>query len=99
MVMSWGVPLLNFEGPLLDFDGGGLLNLMGVPGPTFKLWGGSQVSESRGPGVLVPLLHHANKAEVGNLKLLFLLCADAYLDNTTGCFYKFRNMQQAKPFA
>ena len=31
-----------------------------------------------------------NNIEVGNLKILFLLCADAYLDNTTGCFYNFR---------
>ena len=31
-------------------------------GPTFKLWGGSRVPspEVLGPGVLVPLLHHAN---------------------------------------
>ena len=33
-----------------------LLNFRGVPSPTFKLWGGSWVP---GPGVLVPLLHHA----------------------------------------
>ena len=26
---------------------------------------------------------------------IFLLCADAYLDNATGCFYNFQNMQQA----
>ena len=45
-----GVPLLNFEGgpgvPLLNFEGG-------VPGS------GSQGPEVPGPGVLVPLLHHA----------------------------------------
>ena len=52
-----GVPLLNFvEGPgvpLLNFEGGSgvpLLNFREVPGPTFKLWGGSRVPGSRGPG-------------------------------------------------
>ena len=57
---SEGVPLLNFvEGPgvsVLNFEGGPgvpLLNFRGVPGPTFKLSG------VPGPGVLVPLLHHA----------------------------------------
>ena len=51
------VPLLNFEGgprvPLLNFEGGPgvpLLNFRGgVPGPTFKLWGGSEVYDSRVP--------------------------------------------------
>ena len=47
-----GVPFLNIEGgsevPLLNFRG--------VLGPTFKLWWGF-----RGPGSLVPLLHHAIK--------------------------------------
>ena len=33
--------------------------------------------------------------KVVNLKLLFLLCANAYLDNTTDYFYKFQNMQQS----
>ena len=37
-----------------------------------------------------------NKVEVGNLKLLFLLCADAYIHNKIDCFYKFRNTQQAE---
>ena len=43
------VPLLNFVGgpgvPLLNLEGGLgvlLLNFRGVPGPTFKLWGGSK---------------------------------------------------------
>ena len=56
-----GLPLLNFEGGprilLLNFEGdpgASLLNFRGFPSPTFKLWGGST-----GPGVLVPLLHHA----------------------------------------
>ena len=35
-----------------------------------------------------------NKIKVGNLKLLFLLCADAYLDLTIDFFHNFRNMQQ-----
>ena len=49
-----GVPLLNFEGgPEVP-----LLNFRRVPGPTFKLWGKSRVLVP-GPGVLVPLLHHA----------------------------------------
>ena len=46
-----GVPLLNFVGdpgvPLLNFEGGSgipFLNFREVPGPTFKLRGGSQVS-------------------------------------------------------
>ena len=58
-----GVPLLNFEGGpgilLLNFERGPgvpLLNFRWVLGPTFKLWGGFRVP---GPGVLVPLLHHA----------------------------------------
>ena len=66
------VPLLNFEVgpgiPILNFEEGPgilLLNFRGVPGPTFKLWGGSQGSEVRGPGILVPLLHHAKSAKVG----------------------------------
>ena len=50
-----GAPLFNFEGgpgvPLLNFRGGGsrvpLLNSDGAPG-------------SQGPGILVPLLHHAS---------------------------------------
>ena len=49
-----GVPLLNFEGgpgvPLLNFERGPgvpLLNFWGVPDPSFKLWGGSQVQRSR----------------------------------------------------
>ena len=68
------VPLLNFEGGprvlLLNFEGGPgvpLLNFRGVPGHTFKLWGvfrvprpASQGSEVPDPGVLVPLLHHAD---------------------------------------
>ena len=48
-----GVPLLNFQGgpgvPLLNLKGGPkvpLLNFRGVPGPIFKLWGGTG---SRGP--------------------------------------------------
>ena len=52
----WGVPLLNFEGGsevlLLNFEedpGVPILNFRGVQGPTFKLWGGSQV-----PGPRVP---------------------------------------------
>ena len=61
-----GVPLLNFVGspgvPLLNFEGGPgvpLLNFRGVLGPTFKLCGVSQDPKVPGPGVLVPLLHHA----------------------------------------
>ena len=45
------VPLLNFEEgagvPLLNFEGGP----------------GSRVPRSQGPGVLVPLLHHASFVE------------------------------------
>ena len=48
-----GVPLLNFVGgpgtSLLNFEVGPgvpLLNFWGVPGPTFKLWGGSQIPGS-----------------------------------------------------
>ena len=54
-----GVPLLNFEGS----PGVPLLNFRGVLGP------GSQ-----GPGVLVPLLHHAffiNSAQINSLILNF----------------------------
>ena len=43
------LPLLNFDG----YPGVPLLNLKGVPGRNFILWGG--------PGVLVPLLHHAHQ--------------------------------------
>ena len=58
-----GVLLLNFEGgpgaPLLNFTGGGsrapLLNFEGV----------------LGPGVLVPLLHHAS-FDVYKVELVFL---------------------------
>ena len=38
----------------------------------------------------------SKKVEVGKLKLLFLLREDAYLYNTTNCFYSFRNMQKAE---
>ena len=55
------VPLLNFErGPgilLLNFEGGPgvpLWNFRGVAGPTFKLWRGSHVPESRGHGFRGP---------------------------------------------
>ena len=44
-----GVPLLNFEGG----PGVLVLNFEDVPGP------GSQGPEVPGPGILVPLLHHA----------------------------------------
>ena len=61
-----GVRLLNFDGgrevPLSSFEGSPgdpLLNLKVVPGPTFKVWVGSQGPEVPGPVVLVPLLHHA----------------------------------------
>ena len=54
------VPLLKFEGgpvvPLLNFEEGlgvPLLNFEGFPGPE------SKGPEVLGPGVLVPLLHHA----------------------------------------
>ena len=59
-----GVPYLNFqESPgllLLNFEGGPgapLLNFSRIPGPTFKLWGGFQVSVPSvpsfcGPGLL-----------------------------------------------
>ena len=66
-----GVPLLKFEGaPRVP-----LLNFRVVPGPTFKLWGGSRVlgpsvlrSQIPGPGVLVPLLHHAwNHSGIGQV--------------------------------
>ena len=36
------------------------------------------------------------KMKLENLKLLFLLRADPYLDNTTDCSYSFRNMQKAE---
>ena len=53
------VPLLNFVGgpgtPLLNFKGG-----PGVPLLNFEGSPGSQVPEVPGPGVLVPLLHHAH---------------------------------------
>ena len=53
-----GAPLLNFEGgpgvPLLYFEEG-----TGVPLLNFEEGPGSRVPGSRGPGVLVPLLHHA----------------------------------------
>ena len=53
-----GVPLLNFEGgpgiPLLNFEGG-----PGVPLLNFEGGPGSQGPEVPDPGVLVPLLHHA----------------------------------------
>ena len=51
------VPLLNFEGG----PGLPLLKFRGFPGPTLNFEGGSgsQGSEVLGPGVLVPLLHHA----------------------------------------
>ena len=53
-----GAPLLNFEGgpgvPLLYFEEG-----TGVPLLNFEEGLGSRVPGSRGPGVLVPLLHHA----------------------------------------
>ena len=39
-----------------------------------------------------------DEVEVGNLKLLFLLCADAYLDNTSDCFYNFPDLQQSEFF-
>ena len=52
------VPLLNFKGgpgtPLLNFGGG-----PGVPLLNFEGGPGLRVPGSRGPGVLVPLLHHA----------------------------------------
>ena len=58
---SEGVPLLNFEGGpgilFLNFEVGPgvpLLNFRGVPGPTFKLWVGSLVSD---PWVLGSLSH------------------------------------------
>ena len=35
-----------------------------------------------------------SRVEVGNFKLLLLLRADTYLDNTTDHFYCFRNMQE-----
>ena len=41
------VPLLNFEGS----PGVPLLNFREVSGLTFKLWGGSRVLRSRGPGL------------------------------------------------
>ena len=78
-----GVPLLNFEGgpgvPLLNFEGGPgvpLLNFRGVPGPTFKLWGGSRVPgpEVPGPGVLVPLLHHADMIYSTVQKVTCIFC-------------------------
>ena len=59
------VPLLNFvegpEVPLLNFEGGPgfpLLNFRGIPGPR------SQGPDVPGPGVLVPILHHAFKFKV-----------------------------------
>ena len=69
-----GVPLLNFEGgpgvPLLNYEGGHgvpLLKFRVVPGPTFKLWGGHG-SRIPGPGVLVPLLQHADFFDIKQLK-------------------------------
>ena len=63
-----GVPFLNFEGSpgvlLLDFErdpGVPLLNLEGSRVLFLNLEGGpgSQGPEVPGPGILVPLLHHA----------------------------------------
>ena len=56
------VLLLNFEGG----PGVPLINLRGVLGPTFKLWGDSESQglEIPGPGVLIPLLHHARNLHV-----------------------------------
>ena len=39
-----------------------------------------------------------SRVEVGNFKLLLLLRADTNLDNTTDCFYCFRNMQETELF-
>ena len=68
------VPLLNFEGgpavPLLMFEG--------VPGP------GPQDPEVPGPGVLVPLLHHAAFLHAF-LKLQFFLFPFLMQD---GCRYR-----------
>ena len=47
---------------------GSTVKLWGVPGPTFKFWGGSQ-----GPGVLVPLLHHATTEYTITMFYLFYL--------------------------
>ena len=61
-----GIPHLNFEGgprvPLLNVRGSRvpLLNFERVPGPGF--WG---------PGVLVPILHHAGSKDLG-LKVAFM---------------------------
>ena len=71
-----GVPLLNFEvGPAVP-----LLNFRGVPGPTFKSWGGSRVPGSRGPGsrglrpTVTPCLHSAvNKNSDPSFHRLLLL--------------------------
>ena len=68
-----GIPLLNIvEGPgvpLLNFERGPgvpLLNFRGVPCPIFNHWVGSWVP---GPGVLVPLLRHAD-VEMPNERFL-----------------------------
>ena len=52
-----GFPLLNFEGS------------PGVPLLNFR---GSRVPGSRGPGVLVPLLHHADQSQCGMLEAFMI---------------------------
>ena len=84
----WEGPTLNFEGgpgvPPLNFERGpgvSLLNLgvggWGVPGSTFKLWGGPS------PGVLVPLLYHGPQrgGSVFPLWHLPFLCLYCWLYN------------------
>ena len=63
-----GVPFLNFEGD----PGVPLLNFRGFPGPTFKFEGG--------PGVLVPLVHHAKRSEVIYIDYYLLLLHTNYRD-------------------
>ena len=64
------VPLLNFVGgpgvPLLNFEGG-----PGVPLLNFE---GVSSSEVPGPGVLVPLLHHACEVLFKNQHVLLKTC-------------------------
>ena len=84
------IQLLNFEGgpgiPLFNFGGGPgvpLLNIRGVPGPILNFEGGSRIPGPRfqGPGVLVPLLHHAHRYDINkprsrhghNLSMMMLI--------------------------
>ena len=70
------VPLLNFIGgpgiPLLNFEEGlgvPLLNFRGVPGPTFKLWGGSRVPWSWPHFYTMPVHKYINFRSLKNYRV------------------------------